>query len=218
MGKIRRIYRRRKIAMSLCFILIGMSLSIVGLNLCIEPNIEAVSRLKAEGIINTMISETVEEEFSKEIDKSDFFSVRYGNDGKIQMVQADAVLINRKMAKMSSALQKKYDCLEPETIYIPVGTMIGSTLLSQTDGGMELQILPLSVVSCDYVTDFESQGINQTKYKLFAEIKSNVQLLKPFSRETFKIISKVLILETVILGDVPENYVQVPKEDILDVT
>ena len=43
-------------------------------------------------------------------------------------------------------------------------------------------------------------------------------MLAPFSTEIFKVKNTVLVAETVILGTVPDSYVQVPKESILDAT
>ena len=42
--------------------------------------------------------------------------------------------------------------------------------------------------------------------------------MAPASSVNLDISSTVLIAEAVILGGVPNSYVQVPKEDILDVT
>ena len=74
------------------------------------------------------------------------------------------------------------------------------------------------MTSYDFETEFEAQGINQTKYKVYIVLESSVRILQPFSDKNIKIRSKVLISEAVIVGDVPESYVNVPKEDILDVT
>ena len=49
-------------------------------------------------------------------------------------------------------------------------------------------------------------------------LECRVKVLAPFSSRSFNTSTDVLIAETVILGEVPGSYVQVPKEDILDVT
>ena len=43
-------------------------------------------------------------------------------------------------------------------------------------------------------------------------------MLEPFSADNIQITSKMLICELVIVGEVPDSYVNVPEEDILDVT
>jgi len=208
----------KKITFSLILLFLGGCLLILAVNRQIAPNIDAVSRLKAKGIVNTLINETIQETFSALEYEEQLFSVEYGEDGRVQMVQANTVLINQAVSNLTVCLQKKYDDLTPQRVRIPLGSILGSLLLSQTERGMEISILPMSVSKCDYVTGFESQGINQTKYKIFVEIQSDVRILQPFSQKNFSVNSKMLVSEIVILGDVPENYVHVPKEDILDVT
>ncbi len=218
MGRTGRKRKKEKNAISLILLALGICLLIAAVNRQIAPNIDAVSRLKAQGIINSLISETIQETFSALEKEEKLFVIQYGDDGRVQTVQANTVLINQAMSDLTVRLQEKYDALEPRRVQIPLGTVLGSLLLSQAERGVEISILPLSISKCDYVTGFESQGINQTKYKIFLEIESDVRILQPFSQENFSVKSKMLVSEVVILGDVPENYVHVPKEDILDVT
>jgi len=196
----------------------GVLLLCIGVSRYIEPNIDEISRLKAKGIVTEIISETINEEFSNMEDAETLFLVKKGQDGGIEMIQANTILINQKISQLATSLHKRYSDLMPEKIYIPLGSVFGSALLSQTDGGIEICVLPMSVSHCDFQTEFESQGINQTKYKIYVEIETNVRVLQPFSQEDFKVKTKMLLSEVVIVGDVPQNYVYVPEEDILDVT
>lgn len=210
--------RKGKFAISMSLVMMGILLSTFGINWLIEPNLDNVSRLKAEGMVNEIINETVKEEFAAIDDVKDLFILNDGAEGALQMIQANTVLINQKIADITVSLQKKYNLLEPEKIIIPIGTVFGSTLLSQSKKGVEISVMPLSVSNSDFETGFESQGINQTKYRIYAVIRSTVRVLQPFSQEDFDITTKILLSEVVIVGDVPESYVHVPKEDILDVT
>ena len=209
--------RTGKIAISLILILLGLIFLIYGISRQIEPNIDEVSRLKAEGIINQIISETIGEAFVGDKVGTELFFVQTDEDGKVQMVQANTTLINEKIATLMVSLQSKYESLEPEELIIPIGTLFGSPLLSRSEKGLKIRVLPLSVSKCDFYTAFEGQGINQTKYKIYVEIESNVRVLQPFSQENFDIKTNMLVSEIVIVGDVPESYIQVPEEDILDV-
>ena len=76
----------------------------------------------------------------------------------------------------------------------------------------------MTVSSMNFESEFETQGINQTKYRIYIEHKCKVKVLAPFSSKTFELKGSIPVAETVILGEVPHSFVQVPKEDILDVT
>ena len=75
-------------------------------------------------------------------------------------------------------------------------------------------IIPVAVINVGYKTEFESAGINQSKYKVYLDVKTETRLLVPFMSEKFEADNTVLIAEAVIVGDVPETYTNIPKEDI----
>ena len=137
---------------------------------------------------------------------------------QIQTVQSNTSLINGMVSGFAGKLAKRYEEMEPREIAVSYGTLLGSKLLSQTNLDFNIKVLPLSVTGYDFETEFEGQGINQTKYKIYITLDSSVRVLQPFAADTINIKSKVLIAEVVIVGEVPGSYVNVPKEDILDVT
>lgn len=207
-----------KTAISLLLVTAGCILLSNGLKRTIEPNMDAVSRLKAKGIVTELINQTVREEFSKKEFEKDLLLVKTGKDGTLQMVQANTPLMNKMAAGFAERLQKKYDDMDGQTVDLSYGTLLGSKLLSQTGLHMQMKVLPMSVTRYDFETEFVGKGINQTKYKVYIVLESSVRILQPFSDRDVKIKNKVLISEVVIVGDVPGSYVNVPKEDILDVT
>lgn len=208
----------QKIGILMILLLAASIAFLLGFKQQIEPNIEAVSQLKAKGIVTEIINKTIKKDFSGAEYEENLFRVEKGNDGKIQLVQPNTRLINQLVSSFGAHLQKQYDEIEPREVNLSYGTIMGSKILSQTNLSCNIKILPLSVHKCDFETEFESQGINQTKYKIYIIIESSIRVLQPFSANDFKLKSKMLIAEVVIVGEVPNSFVQVPKEDILDVT
>ena len=142
----------------------------------IEPNLEAVSRMRAEVLVSRAVNKALTEQFGKEDPQKDFFIVKKDEDGRTEMVQADSIAINVMMTELTGCLQQ------------------------------------------DFRTEFEEQAINQTKYKIYIVLSCRVKVMAPFCSRTFDTSTTVLLAETVILGEVPDSFVQVPEEDILDVT
>ena len=190
----------------------------LGVREYVEPNLDEISRLKAKGVVTEIVGKTVRHVFSDNTDAEMYFVIKKDEKGRIHLIQANTVLMNQKISALTVALQEKYKSMQPEEIEIPAGTVFGSPILSQAEKGVKIRVMPLSVSSCDFETAFESQGINQTKHQIYIKIITEVRVLQPFSRENFKVTTRVLLSELVIMGEVPENYVSVPKEDILDVT
>ena len=47
-------------------------------------------------------------------------------------------------------------------------------------------------------------------------MNADVKILAPFSKENFQVGNEYLLAEIIIVGDVPESYVIVPKDEVLD--
>ena len=150
--------------------------------------------------------------------EGNLFTEQRNSKGELEMVQADSVKINLLMSQLAMNIQEEFSCNGRESFPVSFGTLIGSRVLSQSKPDMTITVVPLSVSSMDFRTEFETQGINQTKYKIYVILECRVKMLAPFSTEIFKVKNTVLVAETVILGTVPDSYVQVPKESILDAT
>ena len=72
------------------------------------------------------------------------------------------------------------------------------------------------MINIGYNTEFESAGINQSKYKVYLHVKTETRLLVPFMSEKFTTENTVLIAEAVIVGDVPQTYANIPKDEMSD--
>lgn len=184
----------------------------------IGPILDDISKIKSKGIITEIINQTIEEDLFAENYNEELFKVEKDNDGKIQMIQANTALINAVIAKFTKELQKQYNDIGERKVMIPYGTLLGSKAMSQTNFKLAIRVSPLAVSKCDFETDFVSEGINQTKYRVFLNIKSEVRVLQPFTSQNFTVSNKMLLAETMIIGEIPGSYVVVPEEDILDVT
>lgn len=190
--------------------------------LLIEPNLENVAGMRAEAVVYRTINQALAAQFAGKIkeeeEDGELFKVRKNEDGRIEMVQADSVAINILMSELSVKLQESFQNMNEEKYSVPAGALLGSKVLSQVGPDIDVRIIPMSISSMDFRTEFESQGINQTKYKIYIELECRIRVLAPFSSQMFNTSSTILVAEAVILGEVPDSYVEVPEDDILDVT
>ena len=69
-----------------------------------------------------------------------------------------------------------------------------------------VKIIPVGVVTTDYKTEFLSTGINQTRHRIYIEIKSEMTVVAPFTNETVEVVTNVNVAETVLIGNVPETF------------
>ena len=61
-------------------------------------------------------------------------------------------------------------------------------------------------VETDLRTEFVEAGINQTLHRIYLEVKCNVNILTPYHTIKETIINQVLLVEGVIVGNIPDTY------------
>ena len=61
-------------------------------------------------------------------------------------------------------------------------------------------------VETDLRSEFKEAGINQTLHRIYLEVKCNVNILTPYSTITETIYNQVLLVEGVIIGNIPDTY------------
>lgn len=67
-------------------------------------------------------------------------------------------------------------------------------------------------------SEFTAVGINQTMHRIYLNLYCSIGILTPFESVSRNVSSKVLLTETVIVGDVPTtyyNYDNLGFEDVL---
>ena len=69
-----------------------------------------------------------------------------------------------------------------------------------------VKIMPVGTVNTEYKTEFISTGINQTRHRVFLEIKSKMTIVAPFTNKTVEVVNNVDVAETVLIGDVPDTF------------
>ena len=209
---------RRLVLVPLVTAVVLFSAIFVYLQAVIDPNLEDISRMRAEVLVTRTINRALSELFQEQTVEEDLFLLKKDENGKTELVQANSIAINILLTQLALNLQEAFRTMDEEPLQVPLGALMGSKMLSQTGPCSDVVIKPVSVISTDFRTEFDSKAINQTKYKIYIVLKCRVKVMAPFSSRTFDTSSKILLAETVILGDVPDSFVQVPKDDILDVT
>jgi hypothetical protein len=76
-------------------------------------------------------------------------------------------------------------------------------------------MIPIGSVVCKFVSNFESAGINQTLHKIYVNINAQIGVVFPLNSVSFNSEQQVLISECVIIGQVPEVYLNSESLDTL---
>lgn len=162
--------------------------------------IEKVQEL-ATNITNIQSSEVL-----KEKNYGNIVELEKDEKGNIGVIKSDVVVINEIASDIAVAIQEELSKLKTEQIFIPAGSFFGNNLLAGFGPNIKIKILPAGNIKTDIKTEFESTGINQTMYRIYLELQCEVKILTPFKTMETVITNQVLLVETVIIGEIPSSY------------
>lgn len=103
---------------------------------------------------------------------------------------------------------------------MPFGSFTGFKILAGRGPGIKIRISTIGNVETDLRSEFIAQGINQTLHRVYLQVKCEVSILTPFNNITRDITNQVLLIENVIVGNVPNTYYNLEglnKNDALEV-
>lgn len=180
----------------------------------IKPYVFSIAQMRVKEITNKAVNESVHTAFSDEMDYNKLIHIETDNEGKIVSLQANTVLMNTLSSNMTLLIQNNIRNVTSSQIMIPIGSILGSQILSQYGPRLKLNIVPIGMAKVNFKTEFEDSGINQTRHKIFLEVETYAKIIIPFSSETINIKTIVPVAETVIVGDVPQSYIFIPENEV----
>ena len=183
----------------------------------LRPTITVIAETKAIELANRSINKAVANIVDENIEYEDLIYVKTGDNGNIKMMQANSILMNEIASKVALEIQSEMKKIKTTSTYIPIGTALGSPLLAKYGPTIKVSIEPIGTVTVDFGTDFESSGINQTRHRIYLKSTTQVKVVVPLTTSTKEIKTQIPICETIIVGDVPQNYVNIPEDGVIDI-
>ena len=165
---------------------------------------EATMRASTTVAVNDAVYYTL----SDDIRYEDLVNVERDQNGNVVSVSANALKINKIARDTASISQSNLKSLSLNGIPIPLGALTGIEAFAGLGPQIPFRIIPVSSVACDFSSEFESVGINQTKHSIYLNVIADISIVMPSRTENFAVITEILVGEYVIVGSVPDTYLQ----------
>ena len=120
-------------------------------------------------------------------------------------------IINKIISQISLKIQDKIDNTPNRDIYIRLGSFTGIKLLSGRGPKVPIRISSIGNINTEVMSEFTSTGINQSIHRIFTNITCKIEVLTPFNTISNEIEEKIILAENVIIGNIPENYLDIGK-------
>ena len=166
----------------------------------------AVCSIEARNLANDAIDNAVNKAM---LDINALSRDYYEVDEDNMTIYADTMLINELCSAVSENINDEADELSHIKIEVPIGAALGIDIFSNAGPKAVFSLRQMGESRVDYETSFVSVGINQTNFKVWLDVTTEIQMVNPLNSQTLETNRKVMIIDSVIKGAVPDKYFEI---------
>lgn len=186
---------------------VGLALIFVfQLNARLRPILLELALMQTSNYITAAIDQAVAEQA---VAYSDLVTLERSDSGDIVALTSDMSSANALRAQLLDAALTALNGLESMKFSIPLGTIFDLDMLSGLGPEVSIRMLYTGTASAEFENRFSDAGINQTCHQIFFKINAEIAVLLPGRQRHATVTTEVCIAETVIVGKVPETYLQI---------
>ena len=157
-------------------------------------------------VVYSAIHNSVITSLSDTINYSDLVRIEKNKDGDIALMSADSLKINSISRTVAISVEKQLKDKLKEGIPVPIFAFTGIKLASGYGPTIKYDAVSVASVNCGFDGKFEQMGINQTLHSLYVVVDCRVDIEFLYKKRSFDCVSEILISEAVLVGKVPEVY------------
>lgn len=175
------------------------------------PTILAIAEAKTVQLAVKTVNDAVRNRIlSRTLRYEDLITIHKDSEGRVVLMQANTVKITEMATDVAVTVEKTLADLEKDEFGIPLGQVLGSQILANYGPQIKVRIIPVGSVKVEILDNFESAGINQTRHRFFLHLDTRVKIVVPLQEKEVRVATDVPLVENVIVGTVPDTFVNVP--------
>ena len=159
--------KRRVAAAVICLFFIGI---VVLLHRNVTNVLKSIAEASMRSITTVAVNDAVYYTLSDKLRYEDLVGIERSDGGEIQAISSNAFQINRIARDTAYMSQENLNKMSEDGVEVPLGALSGVEAWAGFGPKIHLKIIPISNVSCKFVSKFDAAGINQTKHSIYLEI------------------------------------------------
>lgn len=174
-----------------------------------NPQIRSLAQTQVKNSTSDLINDAIDRQI--EIGDIQYDRIVYFEkdlNGQITALKTNMSEVNRLKTAILNTINDEILALDTADLRIPLGSLIMPEILSGHGPGIPIQIISIRNSDASFGSDFREAGINQTLHQLTMSVSVDVSVLILGRTDSFTISSQVVIAETVIVGQVPDTFLQ----------
>ena len=203
----RRHFQRFMIKLLLVILVLLVVLALLRSRL--YPVIRSLAETQVKNTASDLINDAIAEQIAAgniQYDRIVYFEKDL--NGRITALKTNIGEINRLKTDVLNIINDEILSTDESSLGVAIGSLFLPEFFAGKGLKLPVKILAIRNSEADFYSQLSEAGINQTLHKLTMEVFLDVTVLVLGSTAEFTISSHMVVAETVIVGDVPETYLQ----------
>lgn len=166
---------------------------------------ETQVRNSTSDLINDAIDRQIESE-NIQYDRIIYFEKDL--DGRITALKTNMSEVNRLKTDILNLINDEILALDTSSLGIPLGSLLLPEIMAGRGPEIPVRIMSIRNSDASFTSNFYAAGINQTLQQLNMSVSVDVAVLVMGETKYFTVTSQVVVAETIIVGQVPNTYLQ----------
>ena len=129
-------------------------------------------------------------------------------NGKITALKTNMSEVNRLKTDTLNLINDEIMALDTSDLGIPIGSLLFPEFFAGRGFQIPVHILSIRNSDAGFESYFTEAGINQTLQQITMNVLVDVSILVLGRSESFTVSSQVVVAETIIVGQVPDTFLQ----------
>ena len=206
-AKTRRQRLARKLKAWFLTVVIIASLAMWLFSSRIKPVIVSMADTGVYDLITVCVDSVVTELLDgQHIEYSSLVDFEKDDQGRICALVTNMAGVNKLKASITAAVLDRLSELEYTSIHIPLGSIVGGSLLMGKGPKIPITLLSCTNIYTYFSGEFSSAGINQTRHSIVLHVDVSLDILVAGGTVSTMVSNQVNVAETIIVGTVPDAY------------
>ena len=177
-----------------------------------RPMVSELAAVEAHNRVNEAVTRAVTETLNSEAwSYEEMVTIQRDETGRVTALQSNVAAGNRLRTQVVEAVLEQVSALRAQDFEIHLGSLIGLDAFSGRGPRLRVRTWSVGEIDAELGSVFTSAGINQTRHQIMLRITVPVTVFLASGTVKTEVTVPVCAAETVIVGMVPETYLELQK-------
>ena len=176
--------------------------------IAVTPRLEDLAEYQCRALVIQAINTAVYKEMQQNpLRYEGLYTVEDTGNG-FANVYADTSAINEARSCLINAAQEALIALPESKLRIPLGSLVGVTLLGGIGPAWELSLLPQAYVEGTVLEQTQPLAINRTQYTAVLELSTTINMVLDGKTSTARVTQQIPLASLLLDGETPDLYTE----------